>query len=413
MARHLSNWLESWLEFTEPLPAPRILRLWAGLGAVSTALSRRVWLQGNPRMLPCYPNLYIMMVAPPGVGKDVAINKAADCLLGANRYAIKKIGTHLYKPGGESISPKGLIDRMADQTARQIYRYHNGKEQVSVDFHSLAFFVGEATTAIPEYNPLLIAMLNDLFNCKAEYADSIRGNEVIVDKPHLSLILGNQPDTLAEIFPDRTFRMGFTARVFFIFANTPVVRDIFVDEKTEVAWDNQLWSHLQQDLVDMATMAGPLSTTKETRTLINEFNRDRPAPVPGPRFSDWNSRRPLHAQKLAICLSAVESSAGLITPTHWEKALEHLFAAEARMPKIFENVTTSRGFSEVYEEIKQMGKNKDKVRRHTISLKLARTKSPTEVNQIIDTAIADGILVLITDEVGNPVKPTTFRITHG
>ena len=69
--RRLGSWIESFLEYTEILPSPPLLRRWAAISYVAAALERKVWVRTMGSDL--YPNLYTFLVGPPGVGKGVAI----------------------------------------------------------------------------------------------------------------------------------------------------------------------------------------------------------------------------------------------------------------------------------------------------------------------------------------------------
>lgn len=409
MARQLLNYLDSFLEFTEPLPTPHNYRVWSGITLISSALARRVWLRANSRLPLCYPNLMTLLAGDPGIGKDVAINKVGDIIYTAIQKAAPSIVARL---GGESISPKGLIDKLADAASKQSFTFKEGGEKHTADFHSLTFCIGELGTAMPEYDPRLVPILNDMYNNKKSFEDTIRGVEVKVPNPHITLLLGNQPNTLAEVFPEKAFRMGLTSRIIFVFANSPVIQDLFVAREEEIKWNPQLEEDLAHDYIELTKMAGPFTATPQTKELINEFNRERPAPVPTQRFKDYNTRRPLHAQKVAMCVAAAESSSMVLEPHHWLKALEILFAAEQRMPEIFADVVTSRGFSETYAEIVRMGDEGKPIPHHTLVRRLSRTHAAYEVKQIIDLAITDGLLVPMLDEAHTPIKPPKFTVRN-
>lgn len=402
MGRQLPNFLEGWLEYTEPLPTPHLFRVWSGLGILSAAVSRRVWLAGHSRLPPCIPNLYIMLVGAPGVGKDVAINKAADLISAANDFAAPH---RIARLGGESISKKGLIDKMADDRSKQVCTYRNGGASHTFDFHSLTFCIGELGTAMPEYDPALVPMLNEFYNNKASYDDTIRGLEVSVKNPHLVLLAGNQPDTLAEVFPDKAFRMGLTSRIIFVFAEAPVVRDIFDSEEQQ--WDKGLLDKLVRDFVDIARIGGPFAVETPVKERINEFNRSRPREVPTEKFKNYNTRRPLHAQKLAMLCAAAESNERIIRERHWYQALQLLYNVEAKMPAMFDEVVSSRGYSEVYEEVYSLGAT---ATHHQLSMKLSRTRTPVEVPLIIRQLQADGVLIPELNDVGLPKVPASYRI---
>jgi hypothetical protein len=402
MPRLLNNFLSGWMDYTSPMPTPEIFRQGAGLALISSALARRTWITGNSRLPPCVPNLYIMLVGPPGVGKDVAINKAAEIIYEANERAAP---VKIARIGGESISKKGLIDRLADERSKQTCTYkHNGKSH-TFEFHSLTFCIGELGTAMPEYDPNLVPLLNDLYNNKPAYEDTIRGLEVQIRNPHLTLLLGNQPDTLSEVFPEKTFRMGLTSRLIFVYSVSPVIVDIFNTD--ESSWDPTLFDNLVHDFIDIAKIAGPFSVERSVQDLINDFNRTRPCEVPTDRFRSYNTRRPLHIQKIAMCVSAAESNERVIRFRHWEQALELLFQIERAMPKIFDDVVSSRGFVEIYEQIKGMS---SPVSHYQLSHTLAKTRSPLEVPLIIKTMISDGVLEPVLNDIGVPTRPAKFHI---
>lgn len=407
MARALTNYLDSFLEFTEPLPTPLSFRIWSGICLISSALSRRVWLRANARLPYCYPNLLVMLAGDPGIGKDVAINKVGDIIADAIQCASPQTIARL---GGESVSPKGLIDKLADSRSKQTVSFQTQGEKHTIDFHSLTFCIGELGTAMPEYDPRLVPIINDLYNNKASFEDTIRGVVVRVANPHITMLLGNQPNTLAEVLPDKAFRMGLTARMIFVFANNPIIQDLFIAKEEEIKWDMGVEKKLAHDYVEIAKMAGPFQATDKAQGLINSFNRERPAPVPTQRFKDYNVRRPLHAQKVAMCIAAAESSKMIIEPHHWIKALEILFAVEKRMPEIFEDVVTSRGFSETYLEIARWGEGGKPIKYHALITRLSRTHPAYEVKQILDLAQSDGLLMPVLDETGTPVNPKAFNV---
>lgn len=400
-----SDFLTKLLEWGEPLPAPPILRLWAGIGALSAILSRRVWIQANSRLPPLYPNLFIMLVAPPRVGKDLAINSAAALCQAANKAARKKYGAHILRTGGESISPKGLLDKLNEKESKQTISHG---QEIS-EIHSLSFFVGEATTAIPEYDTRLIGIMNDLWNCKPSYGETIRGIEYTINNPHLMMLLGNQPDTLYRIFPEAVFKMGFTARVFFIYAPYRIKKKTYLEAHEEAQLDQTLYNQLINHLVEISQWTGAMKTTPEFRDAVNHFEYNDPSPVPGARFEHWNGGRCLNTQKLAMCLAASEGTQ-TITFQHWQRAVTYLFEAEKRMPLIFENVTTDRGFSEDIENIVNLGIKNAEITQYALLSKLARTKAPHEVSIIIDQAIRAGILAQVYDEAGAPARPLRYSI---
>ena len=67
--RKLPNWIDGWVEYMQPLPSPELFRKWSGIAIVAAALERKVWIKTGIGVL--YPNLYTVLVAPPGIGKSI------------------------------------------------------------------------------------------------------------------------------------------------------------------------------------------------------------------------------------------------------------------------------------------------------------------------------------------------------
>ena len=72
--RRLGNWIEAYQEYTEILPSPLLFRKWVGIFFVAAAMERKVLVRTMGSQL--YPNLYVLLVGPPGIGKGQAIHGA-------------------------------------------------------------------------------------------------------------------------------------------------------------------------------------------------------------------------------------------------------------------------------------------------------------------------------------------------
>jgi hypothetical protein len=112
-----------------------------------------------------------------------------------------------------------------------------------------------------------------------------------------------------------------------------------------------------------------------------------------------------------MCLAAAESNKKVLEISHWEKALQILAEAEARMPLIFEDVITSRGFSETYDDLCTFVQPGSTIALHDLHRRLSRTHPAYEVKNIIDMAVNDGTLIPVMDETGEAVaKPLKFTV---
>ena len=72
--RRQENWIDSFIRFTEILHSPKIFRHWTALSLISMVMERKVWARTKGANL--YPNLYVILTAPPGIGKSFVLSLA-------------------------------------------------------------------------------------------------------------------------------------------------------------------------------------------------------------------------------------------------------------------------------------------------------------------------------------------------
>lgn len=105
MAWH-GDWIGAYCAHTEGLPSPEIFRLWSAISCVAGALERRVWLRA--RQKDTYPNLFVLLVGPPGSGKCLSPETEVLTYDGPTiRAGDVRVGTQLMGPNGR---PRNVIE---------------------------------------------------------------------------------------------------------------------------------------------------------------------------------------------------------------------------------------------------------------------------------------------------------------
>ena len=95
------DWITNFMTFTEGLPTPEIFRLWSGISTIAATLERRVWVATGRGVI--YPNLFVVLVAPPAVGKSVAIDQSIRAIQTATGLVAKE-----YTQGKLNLAPIDL-----------------------------------------------------------------------------------------------------------------------------------------------------------------------------------------------------------------------------------------------------------------------------------------------------------------
>jgi hypothetical protein len=65
MARNHADWLKAFVDYASYGEAPKRMYFWTGVSTLAGALRRRVWI--DQFYFQWYCNMYVILVAPPGV----------------------------------------------------------------------------------------------------------------------------------------------------------------------------------------------------------------------------------------------------------------------------------------------------------------------------------------------------------
>ena len=102
-SRELPDWLTSFVSASEWGEAPSYFYFWVGVATIAAALRRKVWLDMGEFVW--YPNLYTLLVAPPGV-----IQKSTTADIGMTLLA-QVPGIHF---GPSTLTWQALYDAFAE-----------------------------------------------------------------------------------------------------------------------------------------------------------------------------------------------------------------------------------------------------------------------------------------------------------
>lgn len=332
MARKTADWIDSFEEFTEVGGSPRRLRRWAGIACLAGALERKVWVHTLGSNL--YPNLYIFLTSPPGVGKSKVLNET--------RKFWEGLTDHRVAPS--SVSKASLIDELAD-AHRTLIR--PGQLPSTIEFHSLKIMSSELGVLLPEFANDFMNTLTDIYD-GYPYGERRRTKnlQIAIPKPQINLLAGTTPSYLTHLLPEGAWDQGFLSRTIIIYDANKKLQSMF----RATAEDSDLKKKLESDLAEIGNLYGELPFTKEAAELIDAWYLGGQKPMPAhPKLQHYNTRRPAHLLKLCQIASMSDSSEMEITLTHVQRAMDWLFDAELAVLDIFKAMS-SGGDMKVMEE---------------------------------------------------------------
>jgi len=323
--RKLSNWLDAYAEYTEETESAPAFHRWVSLSLISAVLRKKVWLELG--RIKVYPNMYVVLVAEPGIArKSQAIsygvdllNEVPDIVLSADAVTKEAMLQDLEAGAKDTIMPDGTNLR------------HASLSIISKEFESFLGQRGE--------NTKMLVLLTDLFDCSEvpwKYRTKNSGSSTI-PSVFLGILGATTPDSLASCLPPSAIGGGLTSRIMFIWssAKTKKIAIPTISEKIK-----KLREYLIHDLTIISRIAGNFAFNQESVDLWTDwyesYDETSTSRICGdPSFNGWYSRKPLYAQKVAQILSCAESSSMVLEWKYLEQAIKEIEKVELAMGRTF------------------------------------------------------------------------------
>lgn len=320
----MQDWISKYIEVTEGIPAPEIFRLWAAISTVAGAMERRFWVVTALGTL--YPNLYIMLVAPPGVGKTEAMRPAKSILKTANYL-------NLAPP---SMTKAAVVDTLREAGRRMIFP-STGK---ILDYHTLQIFVSEISTFIHQHDHEFLGLINDIFDNNDNFRERRRhvngGKEIHIPNPQFNILIGAQPALLGSILPEEAWLQGTTSRFIMVFAGDAPKPDLF----GPIINRENAYKELLDQLNPWTEMYGQFKWNDNAIAPMKAYYADNLKPVPQhPKLITYCNRRIQYLIKLSAISALSRTSDIIIDQYDVERARFWLLQAESTMENIFNNMS--------------------------------------------------------------------------
>jgi len=331
--RSLSNWIESFVEYTAETEPPESYRRWVGIGVVAACLQRKCWFMWHTKL---YPNLYIILVGPAGKAQ-----KSTAMALG--REFLVQQGVML---AAEATTREALI-RSINESQR------NASDGIIPVYHnSLTIFSSEFTVFLGFKNQQLIMDLCDWFDCKSPWIyrtkDKTKSDEIA--NLWVNIIAATTPETLRASLPPEAL-VNLTSRMICVYERKkgkiihlpPGINLRLFSSKFDGKVAKRLGvleEKLKNDLYEITAMMGEFVVTED---FADEWIKFKDHHEKNPIFentilSSYDARRQTHVLKLSMVASAARSNNMIMDTPDLEYAIAYLSEAEKNMLHSFEGV---------------------------------------------------------------------------
>jgi|SRR5579862_10072306 len=387
--------IDRWNILTQKITSPQSWVTFGFYWLISAALQRRVFYYGEGdggREL--FPNLYLGLIGPPGIGKGLILGLLSK-LLKHHRYekgeGIKtSIGSEkpcIFPVGADSVTFEELLVDITSNTRR--VPKPDGKIYVH---SSYAFILEELDSLFKKKTQDVVNFLKNAYDCKEYSYRTKHQGKFELRNLCMSFIAGATPDFLIEARKHGLFGQGFASRTLFLFEKTERMSRFHISDFDEE--QQQCEKELLDWIRRLSLVFGPISYDEDTYKFLETWNRESllPAKEKAPaKLVDYYSRKKVLILKLAAAVHYSESLDPIIPCNTFMRTIAMVDAMEKKL----EIGLGSAGRNELHnytKEIEKMIKDKKRLKEREVLLAFAVDLSVNEIKELIEELVILGIV---------------------
>lgn len=339
---HTTNFFRLYRHICGESEVPDIYHFWAIVSLLAASVEDRVWFQ-KFKHEKLYPNLFIVLVGPSGLGKGTAIGHIA-------RLAEK--GIHINKYRGRITGPH-LIDHLGKPYTDEWGRRCISNPKLWLIMDELQNDISGNRKMIEDF----IYLMTELYTA-SDYTiqtGTRTHGQVNVSRPIMNWLAGTTEDDLREILTQRLLRSGFTARTCFVFGeydfDLRIPRVKYPDDYDEV------FMHLCLRLWMLQQTTGAFLITDTAEAELDKWYIKRPKPEEELLYSSWKRQHDLLI-KFAMILCLADGGPQIIQHKHvmqGRNMVGKVFQSSERLVATAGETVETRPSNEVAKYIRQRG----------------------------------------------------------
>ena len=370
MPRLLENWLQSYMDLVRATEPPSRFHLWTAITIIGAMLGRKCEVKLGPESL--FPNLYTILVGPPGCRKGTAI----------------KYGHSILKEIQKGTSAPDVVTK-----EQLIAEFELVQDSVNVNgdmiVHSSMFVIApELVNFIKENDYERLGYLCDLYDGRDDfiYKTKTSTNHHVVN-PGLWILGATTPNWIELAMKQLGIGGGMTSRIICVYAAT---KGKHISITRMAPFDPVLKSKLVTDLAEIRRMAGQFTVSPEADDVYTDWynGRYKETSIDDDRFGSYWERLPAMTIKTSMIISASKRDDRIITPTDIVQSIKMFEAIHPEMPQAFGGLGKNVLGSQT-EMMRNILREKGRAYRHEILHTLRMHISVQDYERIRNTLIAE------------------------
>ena len=235
-------WDREWTEWEEIMPKGGFIEkfvlatkgtetttsfaMWTALSCVASVLARDAYLALYPSFW--YPNLYVILTAPPGLAKKSTVQGLSKKLLREFHHHIEDENLRWKKEANihtNRVTPEGMQDLLLPSVPRPPITA-DIPEEIFIDRGSrLTLIISELATFLgrQSYNLGLVSKLTDLYDCGEFDVDyTKKDGKQSLRNIYVNFLGATTPGDLHDVIPQEAFGGGLMSRTIVVYENDTV-----------------------------------------------------------------------------------------------------------------------------------------------------------------------------------------------
>lgn len=290
--------LDYYLELVDSTESPTIFHRWSFITAVAASLARRTRYPMATGDI--YPNMFTLLLGPPGAKKSTSIRMATDL--------VKQAG-YSHISSGKTSPEQFLVDLQLGFDAVNLsagdfdsFRLPDPSNP-SQSSHVLVQ-AGELQAYLGQSNLAFITLLTDLWDNLDSYPYRLKnGTLELINRPTVSLLGGATASTFKRIFPTDVLGQGTLSRFILVHSGGRRQR-VFEPKPLDPEMTATLLEQLSA-LHEPANLVSVFSHTPSAYEFSKAIYEQGEAEITDARFQYYANRRNDHYLKLAMVIAAL------------------------------------------------------------------------------------------------------------
>lgn len=357
-----------------------------------------------------YPNLFVLLVGPPRIGKSTAVKRAKRFM-----DKIKEI-----KVAPDSLTKEQLYV-VLEKTGNSLHT--TGIPGVSglYSHASLNITNSEFGVMISKEDKQFMLALCKLYDCEDSFKHEVKtGQSSHVVNVFLNMIGAATLVGLRDILPEAAFQTGFAARLNLVYASekrgshTPTLGE---EENSAITpEDNDLYKALLRDLSSINNLGGPFSFAPAARkTFFSWLNGGMNPKVDHMQFASYNDARDINLLKLCMINSGARGNDMLISEEDFALAKDMMERNEALMPQAITYIGANEQQAAMEEALgfiadRYIKSGKKPVPNHMVRHHIAPRIPIQYIRYVMNELVSQGLVEVIGDPPHHQFKPKSVLL---